>query len=108
MSAFGGVIGFNKTVDAETALVLCEPGLFVEAIVAPDFSSEALELLKTKPKWRENVRLVAVGEMQVVSSEWNYRMISGGVLVQQSDTIPATPLEWKNGDRTSRWGRALG
>ncbi len=95
LSAFGGVIGFNTPVDVETAEVLSEPGLFVEAIVAPSFEDKALEMLKTKPKWRENVRLIAVGPMAVDSREWNYRLISGGVLVQQSDTLPATPLDWK-------------
>ena len=44
-SAFGGVLGMNQPVDAETAEVLATPGLFVEAIVAPNFSPEAVKIL---------------------------------------------------------------
>lgn len=94
-SAFGGVIGFNTVVDAETAEVLCQPGLFIEAIVAPEFSPEAVSVLQTKPKWRENVRLMQTGPLGVQPLELNYRLISGGVLVQQSDNQPPTSLNWK-------------
>lgn len=95
LSAFGGVIGFNSTVDAETAEVLCEPGLFIEAIVAPRFSAEAVQMLTTKPKWRENVRLMEVGELDAPKKELNYRFISGGLLVQQADNQAPTSLLWK-------------
>ena len=95
LSAFGGVIGFNTLVDAETAEVLCAPGLFIEAIVAPQFSPEAIALLTTKPKWRENVRLMQTGPLGEQPIELNYRFISGGVLVQQSDNQPPINLNWK-------------
>jgi phosphoribosylaminoimidazolecarboxamide formyltransferase/IMP cyclohydrolase len=95
LSAFGGVIGFNTVVDADTAEVLCEPGLFIEAIVAPEFTKEAVALLQTKPKWRENVRLMQTGPLGVQALELNYRFISGGVLVQQSDNQPPINLNWK-------------
>ena len=94
-SAFGGVIGFNMLVDVETAEVLCQPGLFIEAIVAPEFSQDAISLLQTKPKWRENVRLMQTGTLRNQPVELNYRFISGGVLVQQSDNQPPTSLNWK-------------
>ncbi len=94
-SAFGGVIGFNMLVDVETAEVLCQPGLFIEAIVAPEFSKDAISLLQTKPKWRENVRLMQTGSLGNQPVELIYRFISGGVLVQQSDNQPPTNLNWK-------------
>ncbi len=94
-SAFGGVIGFNMLVDLETAEVLCQPGLFIEAIVAPEFSQDAVSLLQTKPKWRENVRLMQTGSLGNQQVELVYRFISGGVLVQQSDNQPPTSLNWK-------------
>ena len=94
-SAFGGVIGFNMLVDVETAEVLCQPGLFIEAIVAPEFSQAAVSLLQTKPKWRENVRIMQTGTLGNQPVELNYRFISGGVLVQQSDNQPPTSLNWK-------------
>lgn len=95
VSAFGGVIGFNTTVDIDTAEVLCEPGLFVEAIVAPDYSTAALELLTTKPKWRDNVRLMQVGKLEPVGRSLEYRFLNGGVLVQEADSLPAAQLQWK-------------
>src|SRR5690606_31855788 len=50
VSAFGSILGINVAVDAEVADYLAEPGKFVEAIVAPSFTPEALEILTTKPK----------------------------------------------------------
>lgn len=95
LSAFGGVLGFNTTVEVDTAEVLCEPGLFIEAIVAPAFSPEAVNLLQTKPKWRDNVRLMQTGAFGPQLPEWSYRFISGGILVQQSDNQPPINLNWK-------------
>lgn len=94
-SAFGGILGFNKTVDQETAEVLCQPGLFIEAIVAPDFSDEAVSILSTKPKWRDNVRLIAIGAEGPLEPTLDYRFVSGGVLVQQADVLPPANLTWK-------------
>jgi phosphoribosylaminoimidazolecarboxamide formyltransferase/IMP cyclohydrolase len=89
------VLGFNRVVDAETAEVLAEPGRFVEAIVAPDFESSALEILATKPKWKANVRLMKVGPLDQPSAHWQLRQIEGGMLVQQSDADPDPESEWK-------------
>jgi len=94
-SAFGGILGFNQVVDAETAEVLSQPGLFIEAIVAPGFSSEAVEILSTKPKWRENVRLIAMGKESDTQRPLDFRFVRGGVLVQQADTLPPVNLSWK-------------
>ncbi|RMG38114.1 MAG: bifunctional phosphoribosylaminoimidazolecarboxamide formyltransferase/IMP cyclohydrolase PurH, partial [Planctomycetota bacterium] len=58
VSAFGSIIGFNRPVDRQTAERLCEPGRFVEAIIAPSFVEEAFELLTSVPKWHRNVRLL--------------------------------------------------
>jgi phosphoribosylaminoimidazolecarboxamide formyltransferase/IMP cyclohydrolase len=95
VSAFGSVVGFNTTVDADTAKMLCEPGLFVEAIVAPDYETSAFEILTTTPKWRDNVRVMQVGKLEPVGRELEYRFLRGGVLVQEADTIPASHLQWK-------------
>ena len=63
LSAFGSVLGLNRMVDAATAEVLAAPGLFVEAIVAPHYDNEALQILTTRPKWKANVRLLEVGQL---------------------------------------------
>ena len=94
-SAFGSVLGMNRTVDVDTAEVLCKPGLFVEAIVAPDFSAGAVGVLTTKPKWRENVRLIQVGRLDDSPTGLSRRFISGGMLVQDADRMTSSPLQWK-------------
>ncbi|MBN2293888.1 MAG: bifunctional phosphoribosylaminoimidazolecarboxamide formyltransferase/IMP cyclohydrolase, partial [Pirellulales bacterium] len=95
LSAFGSVLGMNREVDAATAELLSKPGLFVEAIAAPDFSVEALEILTTKPKWKSNVRLMKVGDLTGGEEEWTYRCISGGVLMQQADVEADLEADWK-------------
>jgi len=95
LSAFGSVLGLNRSVDAETAEVLCEPGLFIEAIVAPDFLPEALEILTTRPKWRDNVRLLKVGEIDPPQPHLLFRCIEGGALVQDADVTPDPEDQWK-------------
>jgi len=95
LSAFGSVLGLNRLVDAATAEVLCEPGLFVEAIVAPDFELKALEILSARPKWKANVRLLKVGQLGPAQPQWTYRCLDGGVLVQEADVLPDPENEWK-------------
>ena len=76
MSAYGGVIGINRTVDEETAREMAKT--FLEAIAAPDYSAEALQLLTAK----KNLRLmrVAAGTDPLV-----VKSISGGYLAQTAD-----------------------
>lgn len=95
LSAFGSVLGFNRTVDLATAEVLCEPGLFIEAIVAPDFEAAAVGVLTSKPRWKENVRLMQVGRLDEPATGMQRRFISGGVLVQDADRLPSVPLQWE-------------
>jgi len=94
LSAFGSVLGLNRTVDAATAEVLCEPGLFVEAIVAPDFDAAAVELLTTRPKWKANVRLMKVGPIDT-PERWAYRFLEGGMLLQEADVLPDPEAQWQ-------------
>ncbi len=95
VSAFGSVIGVNRTFDAASAEVLCEPDRFVEAIVAPDYEPAAVELLTTRPKWKANVRLLEVGPIGEQQPAWHYRHIAGGMLVQDADLSADAPDEWK-------------
>lgn len=95
LSAFGSVLGFNRSLDAATAEYLSTPGLFVEAIAAPDFEPAALEILATRPKWKSNVRLMRVGPLARAASPWQFRQIEGGLLVQQPDAAPDPESEWK-------------
>jgi len=81
VSAFGGVIGINKTVDADAAAEIAK--LFVEAIVAPEFTPEALAALSTK----KNLRLLKI---KPVKPERVLKQISGGYLLQDEDTAVTT------------------
>jgi phosphoribosylaminoimidazolecarboxamide formyltransferase/IMP cyclohydrolase len=76
LSAYGGVIGFNRAVDEETAREIAKT--FIEAIAAPDYSPEALAVLRTK----KNLRLMQVtpGPNSLV-----VKSISGGFLAQTAD-----------------------
>ena len=95
VSAFGSVIGINAPVDAATAEVFATPGNFIEAIVAPSFDDDALEILTTKPKWKNNVRLMAVGPLDATPAAWQSRWIEGGLLVQNTDAADDPQDEWK-------------
>ena len=77
VSAFGGVIGFNRPLDEETAQEVAK--LFVEAIAAPDYAAEALAILKAKKNLRL-MKVTAAAESLVIKS------ISGGFLAQTPDT----------------------
>jgi phosphoribosylaminoimidazolecarboxamide formyltransferase/IMP cyclohydrolase len=95
LSAFGSVLGLNRTVDAAAAEALCAPGLFIEAIVAPHFHDDALKILATKPKWKANVRLIEVGELERPQPHWTYRCLDGGVLMQEADVLPDPEEQWR-------------
>jgi len=95
LSAFGSVLAMNRPLDRETAEVLTEPGLFIEAIVAPGFDPEALEILTTRPKWKANVRLMDVGKIQSPVGYWDYRRLEGGFLRQEADVLTDPESEWK-------------
>jgi phosphoribosylaminoimidazolecarboxamide formyltransferase / IMP cyclohydrolase len=94
LSAFGSVLGLNRTVDAATAEVLAAPGLFVEAIVAPHFHDAALEILTTRPKWKNNVRLMEVGDLDQLQSHWTFRCLDGGALMQEADVLSDPEEIW--------------
>ena len=86
VSAFGGVIGINREVDGEAAEEIAK--LFVEAIVAPGFTNEALERFAAKKNLRL-VKIVAAETPRVI------KQVSGGLLVQEADRLRVTEAELK-------------
>jgi len=82
-SAFGGIIAFNRPLEAATATVIIKRQ-FIEVIVAPVISSEALTVLAEKP----NIRVMALGEgyKQPKNGQMLHR-ISGGILLQSADHV---------------------
>ncbi|MGC1276525.1 MAG: bifunctional phosphoribosylaminoimidazolecarboxamide formyltransferase/IMP cyclohydrolase [Planctomycetaceae bacterium] len=96
VSAFGSILGFSRPLDLAAAEALCRPNRFVEAILAPDFTSEAIELLTTKPTWRANVRLMRLPSLASTAAPGlDYRRVAGGLLVQEKDEATAPFDEWK-------------
>jgi phosphoribosylaminoimidazolecarboxamide formyltransferase / IMP cyclohydrolase len=95
VSAFGGIVGLNRPVDLATAELMCKPGRFLEAIVAPGFAPEAITLLTTKPTWKNSVRLIdlqaPIGPATPAPSGWDLRRIEGGMLAQSWDELQADP-----------------
>ncbi len=92
-AAFGGIIALNREVDAATAETMV-PRQFVEVVIAPSYTAEALTILTTKPKWKANVRLLAVGTPGPIPAGARYlKNVLGGVLVQDYDTLGWDPAK---------------
>jgi len=80
-SAFGGIIAFNRALDAETASAIVERQ-FVEVIIAPSISDAAREVVAAK----KNVRLLACGDWASDSiHRFDFKRVNGGLLVQDAD-----------------------
>ncbi|BCT75322.1 bifunctional purine biosynthesis protein PurH [Sinomonas cyclohexanicum] len=95
VSAYGGVVAANRTVSKGMAETLS--GIFTEVVIAPDFAPEAVEILSKK----KNIRLLALPE-GYGRYPTEIKQISGGVLVQVTDTFAA------DGDAPSAWTLAAG
>ena len=90
VSAFGGVLAFNRAVDAETAGEVAK--LFVECIVAPGYDAAARDALAGK----KNLRLMQIGPPPKEKRLWwDLKRISGGVLVQEPDTLTIAESDLK-------------
>jgi phosphoribosylaminoimidazolecarboxamide formyltransferase/IMP cyclohydrolase len=87
-SAFGGVIASNRTFDGETARALAD--LFVECIIAPDFSDEARAILVAK----KNTRLVAMPDL-TTEPAYELRSITRGILQQDVDFGDPGDAMWR-------------
>jgi phosphoribosylaminoimidazolecarboxamide formyltransferase/IMP cyclohydrolase len=93
-SAFGGILAFNRPVDAATAAALMDPKAkrFIECVVAPDYEAQALAALKG---WKENVRLLKTGDLTGDPQGLDYRRVDGGLLVQTRDVGADDLAKWK-------------
>lgn len=91
VSAFGGVVGFNRVVDKETAKEMVQ--IFLEAIIAPGFDPEALEILKT----RKDLRILQAPPLTPSSLRGGFdlRKVVGGLLVQDRDLGRVSMDQWK-------------
>lgn len=80
ISAFGGIIGFNKKVDLATAKIISASG-FMECIIAPGYDAGALKLLSKK----KNLRIVQVKLNALGKAAFDLKHIDGGLLLQEKD-----------------------
>jgi phosphoribosylaminoimidazolecarboxamide formyltransferase/IMP cyclohydrolase len=90
-SAFGGIIAFNRPLDASTARSIIDRQ-FVEVIVAPAIDEDALGILAEK----KNVRVLITGDWSgATASGFDFKKVSGGLLVQSSDDGVVTETDLK-------------
>lgn len=80
LSAFGGIVALNNTVDEITADAILSAE-FLECIIAPDYNEKALEMLKT----RKNLRIMALKEQSLKLDSFDMHRIRGGFLLQEWD-----------------------
>ena len=88
ISAFGGIVALNKSIDAETATALTQT--FLECIVAPDCELEAREILAKK----NNLRVLLLADL-LGGPAYTPKAIAGGFLVQAADDIKEDPAQWQ-------------
>jgi phosphoribosylaminoimidazolecarboxamide formyltransferase/IMP cyclohydrolase len=109
-SAFGGIIAFNRELDAATAAAICEKQ-FVEVIIAPSVAADAIAVVAAK----KNVRLLECGTWGTERpQDFDYKRVNGGLLVQDRDNGMVTeqdlkvvtermPTELEMGDMMFAW-----
>lgn len=85
LSAFGGIVGFNRPVDFQTANAILEEADFVECIIAPSYDPKALEALC---KAKKNLRLLEVKDFDAKprKADIDLKSVVGGILIQDRDT----------------------
>ena len=90
-SAFGGIIAFNRELDAKTAEAICEKQ-FVEVIIAPSVSADAIAVISAK----KNVRLLQSGSWgSQRPQDFDYKRVNGGLLIQDRDNGMITHQDLK-------------
>jgi phosphoribosylaminoimidazolecarboxamide formyltransferase/IMP cyclohydrolase len=87
ISAYGGVLAFNRPVPLGVAEHINANGQFVEVMIAPEFEPDALALLQEK----KNIRLLRTGGVRPVEGHYESRAVEGGMLVQTSDAVNEDP-----------------
>ncbi|WP_025700095.1 bifunctional phosphoribosylaminoimidazolecarboxamide formyltransferase/IMP cyclohydrolase [Paenibacillus durus] len=92
VSIFGGIVAANRYIDSDTANLLKE--VFLEIILAPGFTDEALEILTKK----KNIRLLKIGGLGAAAarkSSFVVTTVEGGMVVQESDVHSVNPDDLK-------------
>lgn len=103
IAAFGGIIGFNRIVNAETAEEILKN--FVEAVIAPEYDKEALDLFLGK----KNIRVMKIPLEPLVDKRrpFDLKRVSGGLLIQDKDLISYDPSSLKTVTRKQPTAREM-
>ena len=104
VSAFGGIIAVNRTIDKALAATIMESyarfgkakgaaGFFAEVIIGPAFDADAVGAIRTLKTWGNEVRLLATGRigLAIKAQEMDVRCVVGGLLVQKRDIVAWEP-----------------
>ena len=92
ISAFGGILAVNQPIDAETANLITGKNTFFEAVIALGYSDEAYTILTTKKQWCANLILLRSEPVSgTAKEEYDYKRVSGGLLVQTADSAMLKP-----------------
>ncbi|MDP2182283.1 MAG: bifunctional phosphoribosylaminoimidazolecarboxamide formyltransferase/IMP cyclohydrolase [Actinomycetota bacterium] len=91
ISAFGGVMAFNRPVPASLVQAVYDNGQFVEVMIAPEFEADALTLLAEKP----NIRVLRTGGVRSLAGHYESRAVEGGMLCQTSDSVTEDPADFQ-------------
>lgn len=89
ISIFGGIVALNRRVEADLASKLAE--IFLDIIIAPAFTAEAIAILSRK----KNLRLLAVASLGQPQTGLDYKRVAGGLLVQSPDLLLPQDEEWQ-------------
>ena len=92
LSAFGGIVGLNRPIDAETAKAITST--FIEAVIAPKIDDAAREILAKKT----NMRVLTGDFAAAANVTQDMRLILGGTLVQDRDTVAEAQAPWPAGE----------
>jgi phosphoribosylaminoimidazolecarboxamide formyltransferase/IMP cyclohydrolase len=97
VSAYGGILAFNRPVTPELAREIAVPDKFLEVIIAPGYAGDAAQILVESTKWGKNVRLLEthlpLHERQPAPGVVEVRSVSGGFLVQDRDASIETSFQ---------------
>ncbi len=89
VSAYGGIVGFNRPVTAATAEAM--RGVLYDIIVAPAYENEALKVLRR----RRRTRILRIDPETGPTKDLDVRLVTGGALVQTTDSIEEDPAAWR-------------
>jgi len=92
LSAFGGIVAFNKAVDDDAAAAMMAKGTFFHICAASSFKKGVVEYLRTAKRWTDRLRVFAG---KYTRPRLEYRSVLGGLLVQDTDRRPAARDRWE-------------